>query len=107
MFDVGCSMLDVRRWMFDVGCSMLDVRCWMFDVGCSMLDVRCWMFDVGCSTLDVRCWMFDVGCSMLLVPFPSREGSGVGYSAPTPQRPRAHPSNGLRTPNPGFFITCV
>jgi hypothetical protein len=22
--------------MFDVGCSMLDVRCWMFDVGCSM-----------------------------------------------------------------------
>src|SRR5213080_3856161 len=39
--------------------------CWMFDVGCSMLDVRCWMFDVGCSTLDVRRWMFDVGCWML------------------------------------------
>src|SRR6266536_4756462 len=23
----------LRNWMFDVGCSMLDVRCWMFDVG--------------------------------------------------------------------------
>src|SRR5205814_2269640 len=53
------------RWMFDVGCSMLDVRCWMFDVGCWMLDVRCWMFDVGCSMLDVRCWMLDVGCWLL------------------------------------------
>src|SRR2546426_845600 len=73
LFDVGCSMLDVRCWMFGCwffvvgfsmlvfGCSMLDVRCWMFDVGCSMLDVRCWMFDVGCSMLDVRCWMFLLG----------------------------------------------
>jgi hypothetical protein len=64
MFDVGCSMLDVRCWMFDVGCSMLDVRCWMFDVGRSMLDVRCSMFDVRCSMFDVRCSMFDVRCSM-------------------------------------------
>ncbi|PYJ60452.1 MAG: hypothetical protein DME24_09465 [Verrucomicrobia bacterium] len=23
------EQFDVRRWMFDVGCSMLDVRCWM------------------------------------------------------------------------------
>src|SRR5438552_2740153 len=64
MFDVGCSMLDVRCWMLDVGCWMLDVRCWMLDVGCWMLDVRCCMFDVGCWMFDVRCWMLDVGCWM-------------------------------------------
>ena len=94
MFDVRCSMFDVR--MFE--CSMFDVRCSMFDVSpfllevlspkhcsemdgmdrmdvmdaasgfssvrCSMFDVRCSMFDVRCSMFDVRCSMFDVRCSM-------------------------------------------
>src|SRR2546430_1732020 len=87
-------------WMLNVGCWMLDVGCWMLDVGCWMLDVGCWMFDVGCSMLDVRCWMLDVGSS---VPLPRGVRGGLfGHSTL-----QLMPSSGLRTPIPGFRITCV
>ena len=73
------------------------------------------MFDVGCCMLDVGCWMLDVGCSMLDFPLPSQAGTGMGHSALPPSNAYAlpfrcspaHPSSGLRTPIPGFCITCV
>ena len=46
----------------------------------------------------------DVGCSMLVVGcFPNFQASP---QTPAP-RPEPHPSSGLRTPSPGFCITCV
>src|SRR5213078_4831450 len=62
-------------------------------------------FWVGCWMLDVRCWMFRS------LPGGVRGGS---FRAGAPRcRPstlycsHAHPSSGLRTPIPGFCMTCV
>src|SRR6266511_3612966 len=54
-----------------------------------MLDVRCWMFDVGCSELT-PCTIHAPN-SAFRIPFPSRDGSGVGKS--DLQRPTLPPFN--------------
>src|SRR6266446_5501252 len=65
---------------------MLDVRCSPLGRGQGWVAQR--------SGFKIQGSMFDVRCSMLLVPFPSREGPGVGYSAPTLQRPAlTHPAD--------------
>src|SRR2546428_808572 len=98
--------------MLEVGCWMWDVGGWVLDVGCWRLVVCIWLLDVGRWTLDVGCWMLDVGCWIFRYSVPLPGGAGVGILSPTRQRSistadHAQRSSGLRTPKPGFCITCV